>query len=110
MLYLIQALYQHVIHIVFHVPPNLWMEHMVNQPLICCPCVLQTEGHHLITEQALISDKGCLLLVYLVHPYLIISEESIHKTKQPVTCSRIYQLINARQRVAILRASLYLVQ
>ena len=35
----------------FYIPPNLWMKHMVNQPLISCPRVLQTEGHHLITKQ-----------------------------------------------------------
>ena len=78
---------------------------MVNQPLICCPCILQTEGHHFVTKQALTGDKGRLLLVYLVHPYLIVSEESIHKTKQLVTYSRIYQLVNVQQRIAILGAS-----
>ena len=105
MLSLIQALHQHVIHIDFHVLFNLWTKHMVNQPLICCPCVLQTEGHHFVTKQALTGDKGCLLLVCLVHLYLIVFGESIHKTKQLVTCSRIHQLGNAWQQIAILGAS-----
>ena len=51
-------------------------------------------------------DERCLLLVCLVHPYLIVSRESIHKAKQLVSHSGIYQLVNARQWVAILGASL----
>ena len=103
---LVLTLHQHVIYVDFYILPNLWMKHVVNQPLICCPYVLQIEGHHLITEQALTGDKGCLLLVCLVHPYLIVSRKSIHKVKQLVTHSGIYQLVNVWQRVAILGASL----
>ena len=103
---LVQTLYQHVIYIEFYIPSNLWMKHMVNQPLVCCPCVFQTEGHHFVTKQALTGDEWRLLSVCLVHPYLIVSGENIHKTKQLVTHSRIYQLVNARQRIAILGVSL----
>ena len=106
MLSLILTFHEHVIYIDFYIPPNLWTKHAVNQTLICCPCILQTKGHHLITKQALTSDKGCLLLVYLIHPYLIVSRESIHKAKQLVTRSGIYQLVNTWQWHAVLGASL----
>ena len=89
MLSIVLNFHQHVIYVDFYIPPNLWMKYVVNQPLICCPCILQTKGHHLITEQAWTGDKGCLLLVCLIHPYLIVSGESIYKAKQLVTCSGI---------------------
>ena len=73
MLPFVQALYQHIIYINFHIPPNLWTKHMVYQLLISCPRILQPEGHHLVTKQALTGDKGCLLLIRLVHPYLVIT-------------------------------------
>ena len=78
---LILTLHQHVIYIDFYIPPNLWTEHVVNQPLICCPCVLQIERHHLITKQALTSDKGFFFLIRLVHSYLVVPRESVHKAK-----------------------------
>ena len=106
MLSLVLTLHQHIIYIDFYILPNLWTKHVVNQPLICCPRVLQTDKHHLITEQALTSDKGCFLLVCLVHPYQIVSRESVHKAKQLVTRSRIYQLVDARQYVTVFRAGL----
>ena len=68
-----QTFYQHVIHIDFYILPNLWTKHMINQPLISCPRVLQIEGHHLVTKQTLASNERCLLLIYLVHPYLIVT-------------------------------------
>ena len=73
MLFLVQNLYQHIIYINFHIPPNLWTEYMVHQLLISCPYILQPKGHHLVTKQALIGDEGCLLLIRLVHPYLVIT-------------------------------------
>ena len=73
MLPFIQALYQHIIFINFHISPNLWMKHMVHQPLISYPRVLQPKGHHLVTKQALTGDKGCLLLIRLIHLYLVIT-------------------------------------
>ena len=76
----LQETFDTLIYIDFYIPSNLWMKHMVNQPLVCCPCILQTEGNHLVTKQVLTSDKGCLLLVCLIHPYLIVSGESIHET------------------------------
>ena len=80
MLFLIQTLYQHIIYINFLILLNLWMKHMVHQPLISCPRVLQPKGHHLVTKQALTDDEGCLLLIRLIYPYLVITREGIHET------------------------------
>ena len=66
----------------------------------------QAKGHYFVTKQALTSNKWCLLLIRSVHPYLIISRKSIHKTKQFMTRSGIHQLINTRQWIAILGVGL----
>ena len=75
----LQETFDTLIYMDFYIPSNLWTKHMVNQPLVCCPCILQIERNHLVTKQALIGDKGCLLLVCLVHPYLVVSRETSMK-------------------------------
>ena len=57
------TLYQHVIHVNFHIPPNMMCEHFVHQPLIRSTCVLEPEWHHFVTEKALAGDEWSLLLV-----------------------------------------------
>ena len=73
MFLLIQAFYQHVIHVYFYILSYLQTKHMIDQPLIGCPRVLQSEGHYFEAKHALTGDEGCLLLIYLVHPYLVIT-------------------------------------
>jgi len=70
---LVQDFHQHIIYINFHISSNLWTKHMVNQLLTGFSRILQTEGNYLVTKQALTNDKGCLLFVCLIHPYLIIT-------------------------------------
>ena len=79
--FLVLALHQHIVYVDFYIPPNLWTKHVVNQPLICCPCILQTERHYLITKQVLTGDKGRFFLIRLVYSYLVVPRESIHKAK-----------------------------
>ena len=76
----LQETFDTLIYMDFYIPPNLWTKHMVNQPLVCYPCILQIERYHLVTKQALTGDKGCLLLVCLVHLYLVVSRENIYET------------------------------
>ena len=106
MLLFVQALYQHIIYINFHISPNLWTKHMIHQPLISYPRILQPKGQHLVTKQTLASNERCLLLIYLVHPYLIVTWKGVHETQQFMTRSWVHQLINMWQWVAILWASL----
>ena len=73
MLFLVQALHQHIIYINFHIMSNLWTKHIVHQPLISCPPIPQTEGHHRLVKQALTGNEGRLLLIHLIHPYLIVT-------------------------------------
>ena len=41
MIILLQALYQFVVHLNLHIPPNLICEYFVHQSLICGTCVLK---------------------------------------------------------------------
>ena len=36
----LQETFDTLIYMDFYIPPNLWMKHMVNQPLVCYPCIL----------------------------------------------------------------------
>ena len=51
LLKIVLALDEHVVHIYLYVPPNLFTEHLVYQPLVRGPCVLQAEGHDLVTVE-----------------------------------------------------------
>ena len=68
----VQTLHKHVVNVHLHVLSYLWTEHVIYQPLISCPCVLQTEGHYLVAKQTLVGNEGGFFLVNFVHLYLII--------------------------------------
>ena len=55
--WILYALYKHVIYIHFDVSPNLWGKHLVYKPLVCCPCILQSEWHDFVAEESLPYDK-----------------------------------------------------
>ena len=70
---LVYALHKHVVDINLYILSYLWTKHMIYQPLISCPCVLQTEGHHFVAKQSLAGDEGSLLLISFIHLDLVIS-------------------------------------
>lgn len=96
------ALYQHVIHIDFHVSPKLILEDLVHQPLISCSCILEAEGYYLVAVNAFLGHEGSVLLIVWVHLYLVIPEEGIHEAEEFVTGHRVHQLVDLWQRKAIL--------
>ena len=57
MIVLLQALYQHVVYVNLHIPPNLMCEHFVHHSLICGTCVLEPELHHILAEEILASNN-----------------------------------------------------
>ena len=62
------------VHLVnLYVPAELVREHLVHQPLICGPRVLEFEWHHLVAEKSLASYKRGLLLILLLHFDLVIA-------------------------------------
>ena len=97
---------EHIFHIDFHVPPNLFAEHLVYQSLVRGPCILQTERHDPIAVEALASDEGSLLLIIFCHLYLVVSRKGVHKGKKLVPGHGVHKLINPRQRETILCTSI----
>ena len=93
---------EHIVHIYFHIPPNLFAEHLFYQSLVRGPCVLQTERHDPIIVEALASDEGSLLLIIFCHLYLVVSRDGVHKGKKLVPGHGVHKLINPRQREVIL--------
>ena len=71
---------------VVHVDLDLLVHHIVEQsyhsPLISCPGVLASKGHHLVTERSPQGDEGSLFHILRRHLYLIVTGEPIHEGKQ----------------------------
>ena len=102
----VEAFDYHIINIGLHISPKLPFEDPVDQPLESGTGILQAEGHHLVTIQTFVGDKGRLLLILRIHSNLVVAGESIHETQQLVAGSSVDQLINLREREAIFWASL----
>ena len=60
---------------------DLMCKHFIHKPLIHYAYVLKTEQHHLITEEALNSDKQSFLLISFVQFDLIVTEKCIHEAQ-----------------------------
>ena len=90
MIVLLLTFYQHVINIDLDISSNLMCEHLVHEPLICRTCVLETERHHFVAKEALVSDEQSLLLIFFVHFYPVIAKESVHEAQQLVLSCRVY--------------------
>ena len=96
--------YQHVIYVHLHSYAYLLLEHPIHQPLIRGSCVFEPERHHTITVGSLRCDEQSLFLVTWVHTDLVIAGEGIHKTKEFVARSGIYDEVDSRQRETVLWA------
>jgi disulfide bond formation protein DsbB len=72
-IYFVLHFYQHVINVYFYISPDLVVEHLVHQPLVSCPYVLQSEWHDFITKKPFAGDEGSLLLIIFVHHDLVVA-------------------------------------
>ena len=79
--------YDHIIHVHFHIPPELVLEEFVDHPLVSCPRVFQANGHHLVTIRLTVGDQGSVLLIMSCHPDLVIARECIHECEEFMACS-----------------------
>ena len=57
------ALDEHVIHVYLQVSSDLLTEHFIDQLLVGCSCIFQSEGHYLVVVETLAGDEGSLFLV-----------------------------------------------
>ena len=85
---------EHIVHIYFYVPPNLFAEHLVYQSLVRGPYVLQTERHDPVAIEPLVGDENSLLLILFCHLYLVVSRKCVHKGKKLVPSHGVHKLIN----------------
>ena len=72
MFYVCLAFNKHVINIDFYIAPDFLAKHLVHQPLIYGPSVLQSKGHYLVAIKSLACDKHYFLLVFFAHANLIV--------------------------------------
>ena len=97
----LRAFHQHVVYIDFHVPSYLALKHFVHKPLVCCPCVLQTEEHDLVAIQASINDKRGILLIFRMYEDLVVTRECVHEAEQLVPEGKVGQYVDAWEREAV---------
>jgi len=75
---------EHIINVYFYVTPNLLIEHLIYQSLVCSSCVLQTKRHNPITVESLAGDEGCFFLIFLGHLYLVVPRKCVNEGKELV--------------------------
>jgi len=68
------ALYYNIVHVVFYSLVYMLMEYCIHCSLICCPLILQAEGHHDVAIHPQWHSERCMLFIFRVHLDLIVSE------------------------------------
>ena len=81
MVVLPSTFYQHVIYVNLDVSSDLMHKHFIHEPLIRCACILKTERHHLIVEEALTGDERSFLLINFVQFDLIVTRKCVHEAQ-----------------------------
>ena len=81
MVVLPSTFYQHVIYVNLDVSSDLMHKHFIHETLIRCACILKTERHHLIVEEALTGNERSFLLISFVQFDLIVTRKCVHKAQ-----------------------------
>ena len=68
---------------------NIFMKNFLNYPLECSWSCFETKHHYYSNKYAPFRNKGCLFLIIRMHPYLVISVETVQKTVNFMTNDRI---------------------
>ena len=92
---------EHVVHIYFHVPPNLLAEHLVYQSMVRGSRILQTKRHDPIAIKPLAGDEGGILLILFFHLNLVVSGEGDHKGKKLGPGRKVHKLVNPGKREVV---------
>ena len=90
----LRTFYQHVVHVYFHIAPDLIFEDLIDKSLVGGAGILQPEGHHSITVEALGGHKGSVLLVFGRHPNLVVPDKGVHEAEQSKSGRRVHQLVD----------------
>ena len=90
----IETLHKHVdIHL--HFVPDQLLENFINHSLESGSFVLQAEGHDFVAVDGAAGGEGRLVLVFWMHPNLIVFLVDIHEAEKFVTCCHIDHLVYA---------------
>ena len=100
----IQYILKHVVDIGLDVLFDLLLENPIHQSLVCSACILQAKGHDPVAKVGIFSDKCCYLLVWSVHPNLVVSRVSVQEAEHLESGRFINQHINVGQRLCIFGA------
>ena len=63
----------HVVNVDLDILSNLLFENSIHQYLVCSACIFKAKGHDPIAKVGIFNDECCFLLVWSVHPNLIVS-------------------------------------
>jgi len=89
-IHVLYAFHQHIVDVNFHCALNQALRDLVNHSLECSPYILESEGHHLVAADSLISSEGCLVFVQWMHIDLIIPRIGVHEVKKLVAHRYLY--------------------
>ena len=90
----LRTFYQHIVHVYFHIAPDLIFEDLIDKSLVGGAGILQPEGHYSVAVEALGGHEGSVLLVFRHHSDLIVPDESVHEAEQSKSRRRVYQLVD----------------
>jgi len=84
-------------HVDIHLPcvPDQLLENFINHSLESGSFVLQAEGHDFVAVDGAAGGEGRLVLVFWMHPNLIVSLVDIHEAEKFVTRCHIDHLVYA---------------
>lgn len=78
---------EHIININLHNFSELVGKHTVDELLIGCTCILQTERYYFVAIRAAICDE-CSFLIVGIHHDLIVTRKGIHERHGLVSSRR----------------------
>ena len=78
----------------------------MHQPLIGCPCILQTERHDFVAVKFAIGDECSVFLVSVEHEHLLVTRIHVHEVEKLMTRSRANHLVDSGHRETIIRIGL----
>jgi hypothetical protein len=91
-------LYHDVVYINLEVTPYFLFEAKLHTPLICSPCIFQSEQHFYVAKTTKMSDERGGWLVRLGEGYLVIARVGIQKAQELTSGCEIYDLVDAEKR------------
>src|SRR5713226_4723266 len=72
----------------------------------CSRCIRETKRYHYKLIMPIPCPEGCLMNVFILDPYLMVTRPQVNLGKYPCSSHLIKEVINPRQRIFILHSNL----